>query len=108
MKFSSTTGPEYHIFDRYYLEMQNSTNEVDANPHYKLVMKQGLFHKTIQRDLSFNGRLDSVKVLENSDGNKIRLRGYTSKVSYVSTDIDSIDLLVPLKTLKQGDVEYRL
>jgi hypothetical protein len=107
MRFSSTTGPEYHLYDRYYLEIQNSTNEANVNPHYKLVLKQGLFHKTIQRNLSFNGKLDSIKVLDNNEKN-IRLRGYTSKVSYVSNDIDSVDLLVPLKTIKQGDVEYRL
>jgi len=108
MNFSGTNGPVFHLYGKYYIETQNSSVDGEEYPHYKLVRKQGLFHKTIQRDLYFSGVLDSVRVLENTDEKSINIRGYTSKTSYVSTEIDSTELLVPLKVAKYGDVEYRL
>ncbi len=108
MNLSGTRGPVFFLYGKYYIETQNSSVSDNEFPRYKLVRKQGLFHKTIQRDLYFSGRLDSVKVIENSDEKNIKLRGYISKVSYVSSEVDSTDLIVPLKILKHGDVEYRL
>ncbi len=108
MNLSGTNGPVFHLYGKYYLETQNSSNSEDDFPHYKLVRMQGLFHKTIQRDLYFRGKLDSVKVIDNEDAGILILRGYTSRESYVSNETDSVDLSVQLKPKRQSEVEYRL
>ena len=36
------------------------------------------------------------------------IRGYTSKTTFVSNDVDSIEVMVKLKTYRPGDVEYHL
>jgi hypothetical protein len=108
MNFSGTNGPVFHLYANYYIEAQNSSRATDKYPHYKLVRKHGLFHQTIQRDLYFSGTLDSVRVIDSENDNTIMIRGFISKVSYVSSEIDSLDLRVPIKIVKQGDVEYHL
>jgi hypothetical protein len=108
MKFSSTYGASFPLGDRYFLEMQNSSSASDEIPHYKVILKRGLFHQTIQRDILFGGKLDSARVIEKEQGLHILIRGYTSQSTFVSTEIDSMDIPVQLKVVKQGDVEYHL
>lgn len=106
--FSSTNGPVYHIEGKYYLEMQNTTHLEGNIPVYKIITKKGIFHKTIQRDITFGGKIDSVHLLEFEKGKNIILRGYTSQSTFVSTDIDSADVTISLVNKRPGSVEYRL
>ena len=108
MKFTNTTGPSFELGSRFFLEEQSSAISQDGSPVYKVVRKNGFFYKTIQRDLSFGGKLDSVRVLDFESNQFIRLRGYTSSVSYVSTTIDSSDAEVTLVKKGPGSIEYRL
>ena len=108
MNFSSTNGPSFHLDKQYYLETQNTSAVEDKKPHYKVILKRGLFHQTIKRDVVFGGKLDSIKVIDNDPGKSMNVRGYSSITTYVSMDVDSVDVLILLKTTKQGDVEYRL
>jgi hypothetical protein len=108
MNFKSTNGPEFHLIDKYYLETQSTTRKADNFPHYKLIQKKGMFHQNIQRDISFNGKIDSVKVISIAKGKSILLRGYTSNRTYVSLDIDSTEVEVPLRVIRQGELEYHL
>ena len=36
------------------------------------------------------------------------LRGYSGKTTFVSSEVDSADVMIFLKVVKQGDVEYHL
>ena len=108
MNFKSSNGPVFNLTDQYYLETQTTSRQAENIPHYKLTLKKGMFHQSIQRDISFGGKLDSIKVLQIEKGNSISVRGYTSISSHVSVDVDSTDLEIPLKTVKQGDIEYHL
>jgi hypothetical protein len=108
MNFKNTNGPVFELYDQYYLETQTTSRQADNFPHYKLTLKKGMFHQTIQRDISFSGKLDSIKVLEMEKEKSILVRGYTSVSTHVSVDVDSAEVLIPLKVVKQGDVEYHL
>ncbi len=108
MNLSSTNGPSFHLDKQYYLETQNTSTIEDKKPHYKVILKRHLFHQTIQRDIVFKGKLDSIKIIDIDPGKSMNVRGYSSNTTYVSIEFDSIDVLIYLKTTKQGDVEYRL
>ena len=108
MNFTGTNSPVFNLKDQYFLETQNISHQHDDIPHYKLILKRGIFHETIQRDISFGGKLDSVNILDFDKGKSLLLRGYTSKNTYVSAEIDSAEVMILLKVTKQGDVEYHL
>ena len=108
MNFSGSNGPSFHLYEQYFLETQNSSTQAETIPHYKVILKHGLYYKTIQRDLVFNGKLDSVKLIEIVKTERMIIRGYTSKTTFVSNDVDSIEVMVKLKTYRPGDVEYHL
>lgn len=108
MNFSSSNGPSFHLDDRYFLETQSTSWKQDDKPHYKVILKHGLYHQTIQRDIVFGGKLDSVKVLKEDQGKSMLLRGYSGKTTFVSSEVDSADVMIFLKVVKQGDVEYHL
>ncbi len=106
-KYSSTTGKTFALQGKYFLEEQNSSASSDENPQYKVISKTGIFHTTIQRDVSFNGTIDSVKVIDKNPVT-MTIRGYISKKTYVSEDIDSSDVEITLRKNKTGTIEYRL
>jgi hypothetical protein len=106
--FAGTDEPLLHLEGRYFLEKQNASRNKNAGEYYKLIKKKGVFHQTIQRDITFGKKLDSVKVIEYIEGNSIRVRGYTSLVTHVSSDIDSSDQTLPLLSKKAGDIEYKV
>ncbi len=108
MRFSGIQGQSFPLDKYYSIETQNSFNTNTDQPHYKVILKKGFFHKTVQRDLLFGGKLDSIKVIDNSNGLSMIVRGYTSKITYVSSEVDSMDTNILLKVNKQGNVEYRL
>jgi len=108
MSYSSSFGPKFPLVGKYYLEAQNVIKENDTNPHYKLMLKRGMYKQTIERDIMFNGKLDSVKVLDVNGAHSMRIRGYTSLTTYVSSMVDSLDVEVSLRKQKYGDVEYKL
>ena len=77
-------------------------------PHYKLIRKHGLFYETIQRDVLFNGKLDSIKVLQFVSGDKVMIRGYSAQVTFVSNELDSMDVEVKLVKQKHNQLERKL
>lgn len=106
--YSSTNGPVFRIRGNYFLEKQSNSNDNVEDIHYKIILKRGIFHQTVQRDLVFGGELDSIKVLEFVPGRNVSLRGYTNRTTYVSSEIDSMDAEVQLVKNKPGAVEYHL
>lgn len=106
--FTNSNGTSFHLNNHYYIENQSVTRKKDNLPHYKVIQKRRLFHKTIQRDVVFKGKLDSVKVLEVDPGTSMWIRGYSSRTTFVSSEVDSTDVMILFKISKQGDVEYRL
>jgi hypothetical protein len=108
LRASGTNGPSYHIMSRYFIEEQNNSLKTNNTPLYKVIQKRGMFHKTIQRDLDFGGRLDSIRLLESDNKKTIRIRGFTGKTTFVSETIDSTDIEFYLVKPKKGSVEYRL
>ncbi len=88
---------------------QNTVNDLNSKiPKYKLVLKRGMYKQSIERDINFGGRLDSVKVLEVNGNHSMLIRGYHSSKTFVSSESDSMDVEVSLRKQKYGDVEYKL
>lgn len=108
MNYSSTSGPVFQVTGRYFIERQTTTTSADGIPHYKLIVKKGMFHETILRDIIFGGTLDSLRLIEFEKGIGIKIRGYTSRTTHVSMDVDSADVEVTLISNKPGSVEYHL
>ena len=108
-KYVDTLGKVFSTRENFFLEEQGSLMQgAVSNPHYKLIKKHGLFYETIQRDILFNGNLDSIKVLQIISGEKMMIRGYTNKVTYVSNEIDSMDVEVKLIKQKHDQIERKL
>jgi hypothetical protein len=105
--YSSTTGEAFHLQGRYFIEEQNSTQSADNIPRYKVITRTGIFHKTIQRDINFQGKLDSVHIIS-MDNQRMTLRGFISHKTYVSEETDSSDVEIVLRKIKQGEIEYKL
>ncbi|MEO8085801.1 MAG: hypothetical protein ABI763_03220 [Bacteroidota bacterium] len=93
----------------YYLEKQSSTfSGDDKQVEYKLIEKNGMFHRTIIRELNFNGKLDSIKVLSFEESKTAIVRGYSSSKSFVEDKMDSIDLTIDLNPQKKDQIERKL
>lgn len=108
-RYADTLGQVFSVGEDYFIEEQSSSMRVDTSiAHYKLIKKHGLFHETIQRDLLFNGNLDSIHVLQFISGEKMLIRAFTSKETYVSNEIDSMDVEVKLIKQKYDQIERKL
>lgn len=107
-KYTDTLGESFHVTENFYLERQNSNKNQNDMPRYKLIRKRGIFHSSLQRDLEFGGKLDSIKVLEFDKSSLGLIRGYTSSTTYVSTKIDSADVEVSIKKKTNDGLEYKL
>jgi len=95
--------------DNYFIERQssafsNNTTEVK----YKVIEKNGMFHKTVARDLDFKGKLDSMKILSYDERKAIIIRGYSGSTSFVEDKIDSVDLTIELLPARKDVIERRL
>ncbi len=108
MNYSDSFGPKFPLTGKYYLEAQNVIKENETKPLYKIMLKRGMYKQTIERDIEFAGKLDSVIVLEQNGNYSIKLRGYSSNTTFVSSTIDSLDVEVSLRNQKYGDVEKYL
>ncbi|MBL0104001.1 MAG: hypothetical protein IPP51_09780 [Bacteroidetes bacterium] len=106
--FSDANSESFLVEGRIYLERQNTVMSTDDFPHYKMIRKKGFFHATIQRDIVFGGKLDSIKVLDIQTNEKAIIRGYTSTVTHVSSRVDSMDVEVHMVKKSADGVEYRL
>ncbi len=106
--FQDNSGEKFLVQGNYFIEQQNTSMKNDGQIHYKLIQKKGIFHATIQRDLVFNGKLDSIKVIDFDKTSKGLIRGYTSVKTFVSSQIDSLDLEISLTKKSADGVEYKL
>ena len=107
-KYQDTLGETFLLRENFYLERQSSSMHSDSMPLYKMIRKRGLFHSTIQRDLNFNGKLDSIKVIDFDKSSLSLIRGYTSSITHVSSVIDSSDIEIIMKKKTQDGLEYKL
>ncbi len=105
---TGTNEPLMHLEGRYFLEKQNISRNKKDGECYKLILKKGMFHQTIQRDITFGNKLDSAKVIESIEGQYMVVRGFTSVVTHVSSDIDSSDQTLSLLNKKAGAIEYKV
>jgi hypothetical protein len=97
------------VKENYFLEQQTSTSSEKENVVlYKLISKHGMFHRTQTRDLNFNGKLDSLNVLSFEKENEISIRGYTSQKTFVSDEVDSVDLKIDLNPKRKDVIERKL
>ncbi|MBP6334882.1 MAG: hypothetical protein KA444_05365 [Bacteroidia bacterium] len=108
MSYSDASGPKFKLTGKYSLESQTIVKDDSKIPKYKLVLKRGMYKQSIERDINFGGRLDSVKVLEVNGTHSMLIRGYHSSKTFVSSESDSMDVEVSLRKQKYGDVEYKL
>jgi hypothetical protein len=97
------------VKENYFLERQASAFSSDTSGiKYKLIEKNGMFHKTIARDLDFKGKLDSMRILSYDERKSFIIRGYSSIKSFVEDKIDSVDLTIELLPAKKDEIERRL
>ncbi|REJ83608.1 MAG: hypothetical protein DWQ44_03025 [Bacteroidetes bacterium] len=107
-RYVQTTGQTFELGDNLILMEQGHSSEEIDQLHYKLIKKKGIFYSTLERDIDFKGRVDSVRVMNINPGKTIQVRAYRMEESYVSSSIDSMDAELPLKKKKHGTIEYRL
>lgn len=107
-KYTDSFGPAFNVQGNLWLETQNTVAKEDSVPHYKLIRRRGLYRETIARDLVFQGKVDSIKLIEMNPGAVVSIRGYSSRITYVSTEIDSVDLEISLVSKKRNGIEYHL
>ncbi|HRH65928.1 MAG TPA: hypothetical protein PLU53_06500 [Bacteroidia bacterium] len=107
-RYTDSFGPSFSIHGNIWLETQSSVTTQDSVPTYKLVRKRGLYRETLARDITFSGKVDSVKLLDLQPGKIISIRGYSHAETFVSTDIDSTDREISLVSKKRNGIEYRL
>ena len=107
-RYTDSLGESFHVTENFYIERQNTKISNDSFPHYKLIRKRGIFHSSLQRDIIFNGKLDSIKVIEFDKSNLGLIRGYTSIQTFVSTKIDSVDVEIVIKKKSNDGLEYKL
>ncbi len=97
------------VWDNYFIERQTSTFSPDsAEIGYKLIEKKGMFHRTIARDLNFNGKLDSIAVVSFEEFSTAVVRGFTSRKSFVEDKIDSVDITIDLNPTKKDKIHRKL
>ena len=97
------------VHGNYFIEKQSSTFSADTSQvSYKLIEKNGIFHRTIARDLDFNGKLDSVHVLSFEEKVSMVVRGYTSAGNFVEDNIDSSDVTIDLNPQKKDEIQRKL
>jgi hypothetical protein len=97
------------VHGKYFLEVQNTLSLDNENTiQYKLIRKAGMFHQTISRNLNFNGSLDSIKVLTVEEGIAAEVRGYISRKTFVSDQVDSTDVSLNLNPTNKDVIQRRL
>lgn len=106
--YTDTLGKTFQVNGAHFLEQQNSWSHASATLKYKLIVKKGIFHQTLARDLDFGGPLDSIHTLSFEVGKKAQIRGYRHQETFVSTGIDSIELTVPMINRKVNQLERKL
>jgi hypothetical protein len=107
--FSGSGDKKIPVRNNYFFEVQNSLSVDSANTvQYKLVRKMGMFHRTISRNIDFNGKLDSIRVLNFEDGIAAEVRGYSSRKTFVSDEVDSVDVHINLNPTNKDVIERRL
>lgn len=104
-KYADTLGKTFAVGENYFLEQQISSGD---NQSYKLIKKHGMFHEAIQRNILFKGKLDSIHVLEFIPNEKTLIRGFSNTTTYVSSDVDSMDVEIKLVKEKQNQIERKL
>lgn len=107
-RYTDTLGKTFCVKENYFLEQQNSWSKNSAQLYYKLIVKRGIFHQTIGRDLDFGFSLDSIRTITFLKDSVAVVRGYKIKETYVSTGLDSTDIFIPLKSSKPGQIERKL
>ncbi|MFM7216590.1 MAG: hypothetical protein ACKO1U_01075 [Bacteroidota bacterium] len=106
--YSDSIGKKFRLSGEYYLEQQNSWAKDGSDKLYKLVLKRGIFHQTIARDIDFGSKIDSIKVIRFDPEDTTRVRGYVFRESFVDSGIDSTDVQVSMKKPSRNVIERRL
>jgi hypothetical protein len=108
LRYTDSLGKTFDLGNRYFLEEQQAVLRSKANVQYKLVRKTGIYRSTVCRDLDFSGRIDSVRVLEAYGNDSLLVRAYRIENTYVSTDIDSADRMLPLQPIRRNVIQRNL
>jgi hypothetical protein len=86
----------FPVHSNYFLEPQRSLVRFEGKKEsYKLVQEFGLFHKTIRRDIQFEGVVDSLRTLETFP-DKVLLRIYLHRDSTGTAIPDTMELNLSL------------
>lgn len=107
-RYTDTLGKVFPVSGNYMLEPQNSWSTASDNNKYKLVRKQGIYRQTIARDILFGGKLDSIKVIRFTPGDKTVIRGYWGSITYVSAELDSTDAEISLIPRRPNSIQRKL
>lgn len=108
LRYTDALGKTFDLGNRYFLEEQQAAVRAKSGLQYKLVRKSGIYRSTICRDIDFTGRVDSVRVLQEFGEDSLLVRAYRIEDTYVSTDIDSTDRMLPLKPIRKNVIRRNL
>jgi len=101
-KFPVTKGAEFLLINNYYLIKEKSMLDVSNSfVRYKIARRTGKFNKTLQRNISFNHEIDSVRVLKFTDEKEAQLRGYFLNEK---NKVDSTDITTGLKPKDENEI----
>jgi hypothetical protein len=104
-KLPEKRGIEFFLADNYYLIKEKSMlNVSDTFVKYKIVNRTGSFNKTIQRNISFNHEIDSIKVLKFSKDKDVIIRGYFSNGNIL---IDSVEVSSSLNMTDENEISIQ-
>jgi len=104
-KFPDKKRNEFLLTDNYYLVKEKSMLEISNEfVNYKIVKRMGQFNKTMQRNISFQYAIDSVKVLNFEEGKQAKLRVYFLKENNIS---DSADISAPLIMKDENEIRIQ-
>jgi hypothetical protein len=104
-KFPDKKRTEFLLTDNYYLVKEKSMLEISNEfVNYKIVKRMGQFNKTMQRNISFQYAIDSVKVLNFEEGKLAKLRVYFLKENNIS---DSADISAPLIMKDENEIRIQ-
>jgi len=106
--FSRSSGM-IAVKNNFFLEKQSNAFSGDtADIRYKLIEKNGMFHRTIVRDIDFHGALDSIKLISYEEKRSAVVRGYSNRKNFVEAITDSVDVNLDLNPQKKDEIERRL
>ena len=96
----------FHVLRNFYLEEQHASfSDTNKPKNYKLVQQFGIFHRTIQRDISFESDPDSLRLRKQKSSQIIKIIVYFHRSDTASTVPYSREITLSLAPNKTDPIQ---